>query len=460
MKVTGVPGSSALFLIARHLSNQPIRAAKGELASPAGASSEAWAVGILGLEAGTSIIDLNGDGAEDSFTLCHSGDGLRFEMWAGEPRKSERLWSGNFHFGYGNGSGNCETGPNFVPELAPFDPQVGYVDECLAIRNDALQPGTPVTIMAFEGDETLLARRIFSLRLTGKILGKTTSDEKCPPLSDNRRSINESEGASFYAVALDDGPFMNPDDGIFGIGIVGLGSEDPIDLDGNGVADSLTACTSLEEVHFAVWKDEPHTGEPLWAGYYYLGYEVAEPDCPFMEPDLSAIAPSAWPLASRIGWLHGCLGIYNTQLQPGTPIGIMTFASEDEGKTGKSIFTRRVTGTILGKTDSSETCPPLAKDVRDWNVRWDIAYYTVALESGEHIGPDTLGVGVVYPEPGEDPFDLDGSGEADGFSVCDGKHGMTFVVWNAAPYGSQYVWFESIELGEKPTSVRRCPRDL
>ncbi|MCI0430431.1 MAG: hypothetical protein L0210_07815, partial [Rhodospirillales bacterium] len=426
------------------------------------APESTWAVGILGLEAEADIIDLNADGAEDSFTVCHNGDGPRFEMWAGEPRKSERLWSGNFHFGRKVSSGNCETGPNFVPELGPFDLQVGYVDECLAIRNGELEPGTPVTIMTFEGDETLLARRILSLRLTGKILGKTTSDENCPPLAEIRRSINESEGASFYTVALDDGPFMNPDDAIFGIGILGLAPENTnsIDLDGNGTADSFTACTSLEEVNYAVWTDEPYTVAPLWEGYYYFGHDVAEPDCPFMEPDLSAIAPSAWPLASRIGWLHGCLGLYNTQLQPGTPVGIMTFAPEDEGKTGRTIFTNRVVGTILGKTDSAENCPPLAKDVRDWNVRWDIAYYTVALEGGQRVGPDTLGVGVVYPESGEVPFDLDGNGETDGFSVCDGKWGMTFVAWIGEPYGSQYLWVKSIELGEKPTSVRRCPRDL
>ncbi len=99
---------------------------------------------------------------------------------------------------------------------SPFDSRIGWLHQCLAIRNDTLEPGTPVTIMTFEGDETLTARRILSLRLTGKILGKTTSDENCPPLAEIRRGINESEGASFYAVALDDGPFMNPDDAIFG----------------------------------------------------------------------------------------------------------------------------------------------------------------------------------------------------------------------------------------------------
>ncbi|HXV23210.1 MAG TPA: hypothetical protein VED46_03025 [Alphaproteobacteria bacterium] len=419
------------------------------------------AVGILGLEAGAEMIDLNGDGVKDSFTLCHSGDGLRFEMWAGEARNSERLWSGDFHFGYNVSSGNCETGPNFVPEPAPFDPQVGYVDECLAIRNDTLEPGTPVTILTFEGDEILLARRILSLRLTGTILGKTTSDENCPPLAEIRKGIDESEGVSFYAVALDDGPFMNPDDAVFGIGILGLAPEDtnPIDLDGNGLADSFTSCTSLEEVNFAVWKDEPHIGQPLWEDYHYLGYEVAEPDCPGLEPDLSG-PPSGWMPIHRIGWLHGCLGIFNTQLQPGTPIAIMTFAPKDEESQGRSILGNRITGRIVAKTDSGENCPPLTKDVRDWNVRWDIAYYTVALEGGDRIGADTLGIVGVHAEPGEAPFDLDGNGEADGFSVCDGKYGLTFVAWIGEAYGSTLLWSESVQRSQKPSGVRRCPRDL
>jgi hypothetical protein len=182
-------------------------------------------VGILGLNAGdTGVIDLNRDGVADSSTLCHTGEGFLFEMWAGEARKSERLWSGNFHFGQQVSSSNCESGENFVPELGPFDLQVGYLDKCLAIRNGTLKPGTPVTIMTFAEDETLVAQRILSQRVTAKILEKVTSDEKCPPLFDERKGVN-AEDVSFYAVALDDGPFMNPQDSIFGIGIVGTGPE-------------------------------------------------------------------------------------------------------------------------------------------------------------------------------------------------------------------------------------------
>lgn len=187
---------------------------------------------------------------------------------------------------------------------------------------------------------------------------------------------------------------------------------------------------------------------------------MADPDCPGLEPDLSG-PPSEWTPIYRIGWLHGCLGIHNTQLQPGTPIGIMTFAPEDEESQGRSILKRRVLGTIVAKTESGEDCPALATDVRDWNVRWDIAYYTVALESGQSLRADALGIGVVYPEPGEVPFDLDGNGEADGFSVCNsGKWELTFVAWIGEAYGSRPLWSGFLELGQKPSNVRRCPRDL
>jgi hypothetical protein len=429
-------------------------------------------VGILGLEAGDAgVIDLNRDGAPDNFTLCHTGEGFLFEMWAGEARKSERLWSGNFHLGQQVSSSNCESGENFVPELGPFDLQVGYVDKCLAIRNGTLKPGTPVTIMTFAADETLVAQRILSRRVTGKILGKVTSDEKCPPMREDRKDVNP-EDVSFYAIALDDGPFMNPQDPIFGIGIVGMGPESagPIDLDGNGTPDSFTACKFHEGFDFVVWRGAAYQGEPLWRAYYYLGYETDEIECPVSEPenepDLSG-PPSKWDPVFRIGWLDGCLGISNTQLQPGTPIGIMMFAPEDQQKTGRTVFKKRVSGVILGKTESAENCPALAEDVRDWNDGSGVGFYKVALENGQSLAPDALGVGVVRPEPEEDPFDLDGNGVADGFSVCNGRNGLTFLAWIGEVPGSdvpsddalasQLIWSGFFELGHKLGGVPNCP---
>jgi hypothetical protein len=74
---------------------------------------------------------------------------------------------------------------------------------------------------------------------------------------------------------------MNPQDSIFGIGIIGIDPEsaEPIDLDGNGVPDSFSVCNSLEGVNYFVWRGAPRQGEPIWRGYYYLGYELEGSDC-------------------------------------------------------------------------------------------------------------------------------------------------------------------------------------
>jgi hypothetical protein len=129
---------------------------------------------------------------------------------------------------------------------------------------------------------------------------------------------------------------------------------------------------------------------------------------------------------------------------------------------------------ILGKTDSAENCPALADDVRDWNDGSGVAFYRVALEKGQSLGPEALGIGVVRPEAGEDPFDLDGNGVADGFSVCNGKNGLTFVAWIGEPYlnkaagsevlsedalASQLIWAQSFDLGHKLAGVPDCPED-
>lgn len=164
---------------------------------------------------------------------------------------------------------------------SPFAWRIGWMHECLAIENQTLQPGTPVTIIVFAiDDESIVEGTNLPRRAAGKILGKTDSDEHCPPLFSDRRGINEGEEVSFYAVALEGGRTLAFDE--FGIGILGLDAEDtdPIDLDGNGASESFSICTSSEGINFAVWKDLPYTGRPLWKGYYYLFHGVANPDCP------------------------------------------------------------------------------------------------------------------------------------------------------------------------------------
>ena len=41
---------------------------------------------------------------------------------------------------------------------------------------------------------------------------------------------------------------------------------------------NFKSCTSNEGLYFSCWLGQPPTGEQLWRGYYYLGYDV-EPSC-------------------------------------------------------------------------------------------------------------------------------------------------------------------------------------
>ena len=38
------------------------------------------------------------------------------------------------------------------PSTLPIPTRIGWVDRCLAIKNDSLEPGTPVTAYAYDSD--------------------------------------------------------------------------------------------------------------------------------------------------------------------------------------------------------------------------------------------------------------------------------------------------------------------
>ena len=76
--------------------------------------------------------------------------------------------------------------------------------------------------------------------VSGKILGKTRSGERCRALSEITNGVNDDEDVSFYEVWFEG--IETLDAGyVFGFGILGLEADkmDPIDLDGNGVAGSF-----------------------------------------------------------------------------------------------------------------------------------------------------------------------------------------------------------------------------
>ena len=168
------------------------------------------------------------------------------------------------------------------PSVVPFDSRIGWLDRCLAIRNDALQRGAPMTFVIFDLDnERLLDERILTKRVAGRILGETRSAERCPALSEITNGGNDDEDVSFYEVWFEGIEAIDPNY-VFGFGILGLDADatGPIDLDGNGVADRFSVCNSFEGLNYHVWSGAPRQGEPIWRGYSYFGYELEGSDCP------------------------------------------------------------------------------------------------------------------------------------------------------------------------------------
>ena len=96
-----------------------------------------------------------------------------------------------------------------------FDAQIGWIDMCFAIRNDALRPGTPVTIMMFGEDDQTTPEKLLTRRAAGKITGKTTSAAKCPALIEDRRAFNQINGVSFYTVSIVGAEGTEPSYGTF-----------------------------------------------------------------------------------------------------------------------------------------------------------------------------------------------------------------------------------------------------
>jgi hypothetical protein len=238
----------------------------------------------LGLVAISGDMDFDGNGETDSFGICRTKEGVRLDIWSDRLGRGERLWSALLRSPSKTVSTSCDAAELFFAPLGRFEAQVGYVHQCLAIKDPTLAPGTRVTIIAPQNGRYEIGQRLLTRRLQGTVRAKLDGDEHCPPLHDALRSENESEGVSFYEITLEQGGLMPEREAIFGIAIIGIDSpaEKRIDLDSNGEYDSFTACKSLEGLNFELWPGAPEQGEPLWRAYYYLFYDSAKWDCPGM----------------------------------------------------------------------------------------------------------------------------------------------------------------------------------
>jgi len=432
-----------------------------------------FGIGLVGVDPTANELDLDGNGLADSFTVCRADQGFSFAAWKDKPRLGEPLWSAGYYIGLGGAEKDCIPDPELADRSSDSDPaftsafaaRIGWVDKCLAIENDALKPGTPVTLVMFDSDaDRKAARRLLKRHASGRIVGKTSSASRCPALKGRRKEANALADVSFYTVVLDDGP---ADAGLFGIGIIGPESEDTdfIDLDGNGVADSFTACPSLESIHFAVWKGAPDDDRAIWDAFDYLGHEADRAECPFTDGIAQpAGPPSLWAPEFRLGWVYGvCLGIVNAVLQPGTAVTIATSAPEDEHAAGRTKLRNTVAGKIVGKVEADSDCPELATNVKELHTPHDHnVFYKVRLEDGQSLGSSALGIGVVRIGLGENPIDIDQNGAPDRFSVCGTGQGIGFFAWVGEPPGKpgwrDILWFSRPLTLRKPLKgLKRCP---
>jgi hypothetical protein len=412
-----------------------------------------------------AAIDLDGKGDPDYFAMFPGQASLTFEALGSDPPTGEPLdplWTGRYIFGVGA-----------VRIPPPLGARVGWISDCLVIHNHDLQPGTPVTIMTVGDLDRFSVDRVLDFRLTGRIVEKANSEESCHLLADDRRAVMDADNASIYTVALDDGPFMNPEEELFGIAVVGPAPPAAFDFDGNGSADSFTACQYHEGFGFDVWSGAPYAGEPSWSDYYYFGYDTDEIECPVAAPSSTPDLwepTSEWAPVFRFGWIFGgCLAISNEKLKPGTPIGIVT---RDGAIDGSGVLKKRVLAKILGKGGTGEDCPGLSPQVREWNQFRGDLFYPIGLEGGQPLDPHIFGIGIILP-PDDQALDLDGNGQPDGFSVCYGKQrDMNFLAWvsetligstaeaetlSSDEIGARLIWSGTLYIDGRLAGTPDCP---
>lgn len=155
----------------------------------------------------------------------------------------------------------------------PLNERLGWVHgSCLASANPNLTVGTPVLLVLMKDPQATA---------TAEIGGRTSSSETCKPLLEDRAKQNTKGGTAFYALNA----------GAIGATDMGVAIANPpatstvvngqvnIDLDGSGHPDVFSSCTTSEGIRFAAWAGEAYRGEPLWTGYYYLGYS-SPANCP------------------------------------------------------------------------------------------------------------------------------------------------------------------------------------
>ena len=131
--------------------------------------------------------------------------------------------------------------------LSPLilEKNIGWMHgNCLAIKNEKIKTPTDITLIKFD-EENVIEK--------ATIVAKTTSQEGCFPLFDDRKKINIANGYSFYLVNS-----ATPIDLAIGV----------INGEKLNISD-FSYCATAEGLKY-YFKD---SSTILWEGYYYLGYD-------------------------------------------------------------------------------------------------------------------------------------------------------------------------------------------
>lgn len=160
--------------------------------------------------------------------------------------------------------------PSSSSSTSEVSPSIGWLHGgCIALSAAEVAVGTGVVLVSLDGPRQTLT----SVRISEH----ADDVEGCPALLEDRSAANRANALSFYRVE----PVPTTE---LAIGVLsgrsGIVDVDAVlDTNGDGRRDTFTQCSTAEGVRFSVWADKAGHGEPLWSGYYYLGYDV-QPNCP------------------------------------------------------------------------------------------------------------------------------------------------------------------------------------
>jgi hypothetical protein len=157
-----------------------------------------------------------------------------------------------------------------------YGSRIGVFNDCLSIRNAALEPGTPVTIIRFNSEEeNTVSGDTRERRIAARILAKAELVDDCPIWVEDRTLREDSAELSLYTISPESPGILNSVE--FGIGVLSIspGDETPLDIDGNGVVDTFAEFGGFASLNFQVWGGTIWFGEPLWSDSwrYYHGPE-------------------------------------------------------------------------------------------------------------------------------------------------------------------------------------------